>query len=103
MTKKRPELDDSTSRAWARLVAETGTASHRAPSVAEQLNYNKREDPKVDGRSLRKTGRTEQFNVRLRVETKQHIQDVAEANKWLIAEVIERALAALDEKLKRPA
>lgn len=75
----------------------------RAPSVIEQLSGGKREGPKVDGRSLRKTGRTEQFNVRLRSETKQDIQALADSNGWLIAEVIEKALEALREKLSRDA
>jgi predicted HicB family RNase H-like nuclease len=43
----------------------------------------------------RRTGRTKQFNIRVRPEFKTEIAAFAKANGLLICEVVERALAAL--------
>jgi hypothetical protein len=101
VTKKRADGKTDTHAAWARLVTETTGAPPRTLSVADHLSNGKRGDKKVDGRSLRKTGRTQQFNVRLKSDTKQEIQRLADANNWLIGEVIEHAIAALAEKFGR--
>ncbi len=49
--------------------------------------------PAVDGRSLRATGRTEQFATRISPETKAQIQQIARAEGITMAEVIERAVS----------
>ena len=49
--------------------------------------------PAVDGRSLRATGRTEQFATRISPETKAQIQQIARAEGVTMAEVIERAVS----------
>lgn len=96
---KRPAVQQGPNAAWARLVAETSGTPTRTKTLAEFLREEKRRPEKIDGRSLRKTGRTEQFNVRLKAGTKQDIQALADAQDWLIGEVIEHAIAALKEKL----
>jgi hypothetical protein len=47
----------------------------------------------VDGRTLRATGRTEQFATRIKAETKSQIQQIAREEGITMAEVIERAVA----------
>lgn len=49
--------------------------------------------PPVDGRTLRATGRTEQFATRITAETKAQIQQIAREEGITMAEVIERAVA----------
>ena len=99
MSKQRAQVGQETVAAWARLVEQAKEAPPRTMTVGEHLRDEKRQPQKVDGRSLRKTGRTEQFNVRLRAGTKQEVQRLAEAHGWLIGEVIEHAVVALIEKL----
>lgn len=96
----RKSLD--THQRWARLVAETRGTPTRALTADDYVAGGKRSQTKVDGRSLRKTGRTEQFNVRLKADTKRAIQQLADENDWLIGEVIEHAVAALTAKLSNP-
>ncbi len=53
----------------------------------------------VDGRTLRATGRTAQFNFRSRAELKTAVQVAAKAGGVTVAEWMERAIeAALGEK-----
>lgn len=47
----------------------------------------------VDGRSLRRTGRTEQFATRIKAETKAQIQQIAREEGITMAEAIERAVS----------
>ena len=53
------------------------------------------EGGKVDGRTLRKTGRTELFSARVRADTKQAYAAYARDNDLLLGEVIEQAFEAL--------
>ena len=93
--------EDKTKQAWARLVGEVNDPAARRFNVGDQVGGSKLAPKKVDRRTLRKTGRTEQFNVRLKASTKLEIQRLAEARDWLIGEVIEHAVLALNEKLNR--
>lgn len=99
MSKLRPQIQPGTIAAWERLVERNKERPTRTMTVAEHLRDEKQQPKKVDGRKLRRTGRTEQFNVKLKDATKQEIQRLADANDWLIGEVIEHAVVALNEKL----
>lgn len=57
--------------------------------------------PVVDGRSLRATGRTAHLNLKATAETREHIVRIAQEQGWLMAEVIEHAIRALNEQLDR--
>ena len=72
----------------------------KGASVADRLQLERQELAKLDGRSLRATGRTEQLNLRLTAETKDKIQAIATEKSMKLAEVIERAIAALERELK---
>lgn len=84
---------------WQRLIDGGQNARERALAVTDRLQVEQRELRKIDGRSLRKAGRTEQVNIRLKQETKLAIQRLATANGWLIGEVIERSIATLEASL----
>lgn len=58
------------------------------------------QDPVLDGRSLRATGRTIQLNIKATVKTKVDILRIAKEQGWLVSEVVEHAVAALVEKHK---
>lgn len=83
---------------WRRLQ-QLGGSDRRGPDVKDRLAAEKRAAKKIDRRTLRRTGRTEQFNVRLKQETKDAILRLAEANNWLNGEVVERAIALLEQHL----
>lgn len=100
--KKRDEDEQDIQMKWQRLVATSGGDVPRGSSATERLASERREQKKVDGRTLRKTGRTHQVNVRLKQETKDAIQRVAAAKNWLIGEVIEHAVALLESQLSAP-
>jgi len=53
---------------------------------------------KVDGRTLRKTGRTEQLATRVTPEFRRRIHNIAQNEGILIVEVLERALKAYDSR-----
>ena len=46
----------------------------------------------------RLTGRTEQFNVRIRAETKAEIYAIADENRWGLGETVEQLLEAFRER-----
>ena len=96
---KNKTVSDEINASWARLIdmAKAGTARPR--SVDEHVKAERVEAKKVDGRTLRRTGRTEQLNVRVAADTKAEIQAIANAQEWLIGEVIEKAVAALKSKM----
>ena len=58
------------------------------------------QDPVLDGRSLRATGRTLQLNIKATAKTKTDILRIAKQQGWLVSEVVEHAVAALVEKHK---
>jgi hypothetical protein len=61
-----------------------------APTQAEQ-RISKR-----DGRRARRTGRTLQFATRVSPEFDQRLRDIAERDRLLLVEVLERALDAYE-------
>jgi hypothetical protein len=52
--------------------------------------------PARDGRSARRTGRTLQFATRVSPEFDQRLRDIAERDRLLLVEVLERALDAYE-------
>lgn len=67
------------------------TAPEHAPAAPPA------EATKVDGRRLRRTGRTEQLATRVTREFKKRLYDVAERDGLLLVEVLEKALDAYEE------
>ena len=86
--------------AWGRLIDIARSGEARTKSADQHIKIEREEARKVDGRTLQKTGRTEQLNVRVRAETKAEIQALANAHGWLIAEVIEKAVSSLKARME---
>lgn len=77
----------------ARLRARLRGVDDSVATVSERVESEV--GPKMDGRSLRRTGRTEQLAVRVTAETKRAYQTYADEHGILMAEVLERGLEAL--------
>lgn len=71
------------------------------PTAAPQAEAAEPEqEPVLDGRSLRATGRTLQLNIKATAKTKADILRIAKQQGWLVSEVVEHAVAALVERCK---
>jgi hypothetical protein len=57
---------------------------------------------RIDGRSLRKTGRTLPFSTRINADVDKLIRRLAAKHKLLIAEVIERGVYLVQKELEGP-
>lgn len=55
---------------------------------------------KVDGRTLRKTGRSEQMMLRTTPAVRKDVERLAAANGWSFSETMERAIEALKREMK---
>lgn len=98
--KKPPIVDpDDIQAKWQRIINASGGEVRQAPALKDRLAAEKRDEKKVDGRTLRRTGRTQQVNIRLKQQTKDSIQRIATAQDWLIGEVIEHAVTLLEAHL----
>jgi len=58
------------------------------------------EEPRIDGRTLRVTGRTVQFATRVHPEWKRKLHKLSERTKLMYVEVLEKALDALERELR---
>lgn len=74
-------------------VAPAAPAPERTPRIAVTC--------KIDGRSTRKTNRTVQFATRVTPEWDARIRAIAQQEGVLLVEVLEKALAAYEEKSSR--
>lgn len=71
-----------------------------APLSSERLNEHT-EDRFLDGRSLRRTGRTVQFATRVTPDFDRRIRILAKSQGVLIVEVLERALDVYEKMYKQ--
>lgn len=69
-------------------IEETSNNIHPHPN-----NYER-----IDGRSLRRTGRTLQFNTRVTPEFDMKLREIAQREGLTLAEVLERAVMRYDQK-----
>ena len=72
-----------------RVVAETVDFHSRQPALAHRPR-----------RGRRRTGRTEQFACRITPAAADTIYRISEQQDWTIGATVERALAALEEKMR---
>jgi hypothetical protein len=56
---------------------------------------------KIDGRSLRKTGRSKQVMWRTTPAYQQEVMKLAEAHGWTVGQTLERAVDALKREMKK--
>jgi hypothetical protein len=85
------ELEDIDAMAKARQRL---LAKGFAPSKKERKKREKQVRSTVDGRTLKVTGRTEQFNFKAREDIKRRVVEAAESEGITIAEWMERTLEA---------
>jgi hypothetical protein len=71
------------------LRAASTAALHRAPPAV-------RGEGRIDGRTLRKTGRTVQFATRVSLEFDDRLRRLAQGDGLKLCEVLERALEAYE-------
>jgi hypothetical protein len=66
--------------------------------VAEEGGFPSREvhKPKPKAQRRRTTGRTTQINIKATQETAERLNDIADRRGWVLGEVLEHALAALE-------
>ena len=84
MTAKSTDIDLSGHTTPARGNADEVRAQH------ERAGFNR-----VDGRALRRTGRTVTISHKVKPETAQDIQNLATLNGWGYAETIEKCVEAM--------
>jgi hypothetical protein len=66
--------------------------------VAEANNYPSRAAPRLR-RGRKKTGRTEQLNLRVRAADLARFVEISDEHGWVFGETLEHALAALQREL----
>ena len=110
MVKQRAKLiDDDLASALSSIPEGSGKTKNNVSKadikkVSESANFVSREAPKpMEKRQQRRhrTGRNIQFATKLSKETFDSVYTISDQQNWLIAETIENALAALQEKLKK--
>lgn len=69
-------------------------------TAAERQKKEAGATAKVDGRTLRRTGRSRQVMMRTTPAYEQEIKAIADAHNWTIGQTLERAVDELKRKLK---
>lgn len=84
----------------ARKEPEPAMEAVRAVSEAAQFRSREPVAPRKKREPMRhRTGRSVQFNVKLRADTIESFYEIAKRQKWTLGQTIEHALAALDKQL----
>ena len=89
-----PALEDASDNLQAPEVAPSAPAK---PTAVAAANVAKAE--RLDGRSLRATGRTVQFATRISPQLDHEIRQIAKSERLLITEVLEKAIFSLKRDL----
>ena len=92
-----PSVEEASPNLQAPETAPVSSAeSLLQPWPAPTLIQTGQGTPARDGRSARRTGRTLQFATRVSPEFDQRLRDIAERDRLLLVEVLERALDAYE-------
>jgi hypothetical protein len=75
-------------------------APETAAAVVQSGALPHEEHHRIDGRTLRKTGRTVQFATKVSLEFDNKLRRIAQRDGLLLVEVLERALEAYEEARK---
>jgi hypothetical protein len=75
-------------------------AASRKRSTTQKATPRQQNKRRLDGRSLRKTGRTVQFATRVSGEWDDKLRHIAQRDGLLLVEVLEQALDAYEEVRK---
>ncbi len=80
----------------------TGLPAPPTDELSDNIYPRQPEPPaeyqRIDGRSLRRTGRTLQFGTRVSPAFDARLREIAQRDGLSLAEVLERALAAYDQQ-----
>jgi len=74
-----------------------------AQPAQQQAVYGRIGDGHIDGRTMRKSNRTEQFATRVTPEFNHQIRAIAMRDGLLLVEVLERALVTYEAARQKPA
>ena len=91
-----PPLDEASNNLEAPEVAPIHVAPAPTRTVAAAKPRAGQGAPKRDGRSMRRTDRTVQFATRVTPEWDDRIRQIAERDRLLLVEVLEKALEAYE-------
>jgi len=94
-----PSLDE----ARADLAPEQLPVESSTPRAGPETHATRTDDEfdRIDGRSLRRTGRTLPFSTRVSVDLDRRIRRIAARHRMLIVEIIEQGVDLLEEKLNQ--
>jgi hypothetical protein len=70
------------------------------PEIAIQPELSHERQRRIDGRSLKKTGRTVQLSTKVSSEFDEKLRHIAQRDGLMMVEVLERALEAYEEARK---
>ena len=110
MAKERAKLiDDDLADVLASLPKEPSKPKNiiskaEIKKVSEGAKFISREVPKQPEqrqRRIYRTGRNVQFATKLSKETHDSVYDICDQQGWLVAETIENAISALQEKIAK--
>jgi hypothetical protein len=90
---KQSKAKTETSAEAVRAVAEKSEFRSREPAPAPKKTTAERE------RRRYTTGRNVQLNIKARSETLDAFYSIADAEKWVLGETLERAVAALQREI----
>src|SRR5437773_2322754 len=91
---KQSKPKTETSAEAVRAVAESSDFRSREPAPAPKKATAEKE------RRRYTTGRNIQLNIKVRSETLDAFYSIADAEKWVLGETLERAVAALQKELR---
>lgn len=75
---------------------EDKAADREATAIAAKAGFSSRSGGKIDGRTLRRTGRTAQMNIKVEPELKARILERAAQEEVAVGELMERMLDAYE-------
>jgi hypothetical protein len=96
-----PSLEEARADLTPEQLPVESSAPPRAGPEAHAGTKTDDEFDRIDGRSLRRTGRTLPFSTRVSMDLDRRIRRIAARHRMLIVEIIEQGVDLLEEKLNQ--